>query len=84
MLSDSGESAAKYYSDNSKLVKLLLVYNPEVPITGATIIMFIRYKRSYGSVELVLKLLLDENSNLKINNEMLEAAEEIDKIEVLL
>ena len=43
-----------------------------------------RYKHSHGSVEPVFELLLDRNRDLEITDEMLEAAEETDEMEVLL
>lgn len=78
------ESAAKRYIDSSKLVKLLLAHDPEVPVTGATIIAAMGHKSFRGSDEPVLKLLLDRNRDLEITDEMLEAAEEPDDMEVLL
>jgi len=77
------ESAAKHY-DNSKLVKLLLAHDPGFPVTGATIIAAMGRKYSHDSDEPVLKLLLDRNRDLKITDEMLEAAEKTNDMEVLL
>ena len=78
------ESAAKKSRRSSNLVKLLLTHDPKVPVTEATIVAALEYKYSYDSDEPVLEMLLDRNRKLKITDEMLEAAEKPDDMEVLL
>ena len=78
------ESAAEQYRDSPKLVKLLLAHDPEATITGAMIMAALGHKSSIDRDETALKMLLDRNRQLNITDEMLEAAEEMDTLEVLL
>ena len=77
-------SAAKRGKDGSELVKLLLAHDPEVPVIGATIVAALGHGYSHDSDVPVLKLLLDRNRDLKITDEMLEAAENSGDMELLL
>ncbi len=78
------ESAAKRYGDSYKLVKLLLTHDPKAPVTEATIMAAMGHKYTHNSDKSVLKLLLDPTLEFKITDEMREAAEETDTMEVPL
>lgn len=75
------DSAAK---QDIRLVKMLLTHDPKAPVTEATIMAAVRPTIPCHSDGTVLKLLLDQNREIKITDEMLEAARGPDDMEVLL
>lgn len=75
------DSAAK---QDIRLVKLLLIHDPKTPVTEATILAAVRPSYSGGSDRTVLKMLLDQSREIKITDEMLEAARRTVYMEMLL
>ena len=75
------DSAAK---QDIRLVKMLLAHDPKGPVTEATIMAAVRSTIPCPSDGTVLKLLLDQNREIKITDEMLEATQGPDDMEVLL
>ena len=70
-----------------RLVNRLLIHDPKPRVTEATILAAVSSSNpvDYGDSDgAVLKLLLDQNRELKITDEMLEAARGTDEMEVLL
>jgi hypothetical protein len=78
------EAAAKQYSHDFELVKLLLAHNPKIPITEAAVMAALGQKHIRGPNSNLLKLLFDCNSEVEITEAMLKAAETTPDMKLLL
>ena len=76
------ESAIKRQFQRFELVKLLLTHDPNIPVTEAAILGYLRSNGHYD--ESILSMLLDRNRALEISDKMLEAVQRADEMEILL